>query len=372
MSEDRSLQLLEIPTRLETELPDQDAPSVLVAGERLCLPTGAIESEHQLRAEALSERLARDQRFELPDELGVPAERHFGLDPFLERRQAQLLEPGPLAPGERRGRELRERRPAPEPERLPQAVRRRLRPPFRQRRAPLGHETLEAVEVEVVGPELEYVAGRPCAQQSLRQHSAKLRHIPLNHLRRRRRNLLAPELVDQRLERERVVRVQEEQGEQRALSSSCERYRAAVLSCLKGSEDPELHPPSASKAPSTLARSDGGENALTEALPAVYQDRVRGATRRRTRWFSLAGNGRAVRPLSGGGIMLERYDHIAGVRIPSAADRFVPDHAWIERLESGPGPASRRRASVGRLLAALRNIGDAKPRCGRAVHPVEE
>ena len=53
---------------------------------------------HQQPVGPLAQRMLRDQRLELGDELGMPTAREIGLDPALEREEAQLLE----ARGDRR------------------------------------------------------------------------------------------------------------------------------------------------------------------------------------------------------------------------------------------------------------------------------
>ncbi len=63
-------------------------------------------------------RLRLNERLQLGDELGVPAEREIGLDPLLEHDRAELLEPGDLGLRERLVQEVRERGAAPEAERL--------------------------------------------------------------------------------------------------------------------------------------------------------------------------------------------------------------------------------------------------------------
>ena len=70
---------------------------VLVGLEGLGLALRAVEGEHQLRVQALALRVLADQRLELADQLGVAAQRQLGLDPLLERGEAQLVEPGDLA-----------------------------------------------------------------------------------------------------------------------------------------------------------------------------------------------------------------------------------------------------------------------------------
>ena len=132
LGEDLPLELPQRRARLEPELVER-RPRVAVGLERLGLPARAVEREHQLPAQPLAVRMLGDQRLELADELGVAAEREVGLDPLLERRQPQLLEPRRLDPRERLVVELGQRRPAPQRERLAQQARRRARA---RRRAP--------------------------------------------------------------------------------------------------------------------------------------------------------------------------------------------------------------------------------------------
>ena len=81
------------------------------------------------------------------------------------------------------------------------------------------------MQVELGRLDREQVAGRP-GQQSLRgQQLAQPRDVDLQALHRGLGRLVAPELVDQTVAREDVVRVHEQQREQRALLGARERQR---------------------------------------------------------------------------------------------------------------------------------------------------
>ena len=129
------------------------------AVERLRLPARAVEREHQLAAQPLAVRVLRDQRLELADQLGVAAEREVGLDPLLERRQPQILQPPGLDSGKRLLAELRQRRPPPERERLAQTADARAGSPAASASRP-RKQSLEPPQVELVGLDLEHVARR--------------------------------------------------------------------------------------------------------------------------------------------------------------------------------------------------------------------
>ncbi len=213
LSQDPPFEQPQLGARLEPELVERGARGA-VGLERLRLPARPVERQHQLPAQPLALRLLRDQDLELADELGVTAEREVGLDPLLERRQPQILQPPGLDPRERLLAELRQRRPAPQAERLAQQARRARRA---RRRAPRRRAARTA-------------AGRPRpARPRAGSPAAASRSIPSGSSFRSRETypwsaltavsggLLAPELVDQPLAREHPVRVQQQEREQRAL-----------------------------------------------------------------------------------------------------------------------------------------------------------
>src|SRR6185369_6686856 len=98
-------------------------------------------------------RMIRDERLELADELGVPAERQVGVDPLLQRYQPQILQTPGLRTRERLVGELCERRPPPQRERLAEQARRTSRIGASR----LGDEPLEAQQVDRLGIQLEQV-----------------------------------------------------------------------------------------------------------------------------------------------------------------------------------------------------------------------
>ena len=149
--EDLALEMPERLARLEPELGGEVLPAVLVRLQRLRLATRAVQRQHELTAEALAERVALDERLELADQLVVPSEREVAVDPLLEGRQAELVEPGDLRLRERLVREVGEGRPAPERERVTEPVGCQLRIVARDRLPSLLQQALERVGVERLG-----------------------------------------------------------------------------------------------------------------------------------------------------------------------------------------------------------------------------
>ena len=129
LGQDLLLQALELGARLDPDLFDQGLARLAVGIEGLRLAPVAIEGEHALRVQALSQRLLGDQRLEPADRLGVAPGGELGVDRQLDRPQVKLLEAADLGAGERLGGDVGERGAAPQLERGGgQAVRPGARP----------------------------------------------------------------------------------------------------------------------------------------------------------------------------------------------------------------------------------------------------
>ena len=91
---------------LDPELVDERPSRLVVCGERIGLTTRAVERQHQLRTQVLTQRLLGDQLLELGDEIVLAPERQVRLDAQLERDEPELLEPVDRRLGERLVREV--------------------------------------------------------------------------------------------------------------------------------------------------------------------------------------------------------------------------------------------------------------------------
>ena len=158
LREYRPFELAQPLARLDPQLLDQRPAGVLVGLQRIGLAVRAVEGQHQLRPQTLPIGVLCDQRLQLPHHLGMTTKRQLRLDQLLERRDAQIIEPGDLALRERLVGELRQRRAAPQRQRLHERRNGALRAAAGQLAAPLGNEPLEAVRVEALGIKLQLVA----------------------------------------------------------------------------------------------------------------------------------------------------------------------------------------------------------------------
>jgi hypothetical protein len=74
-----------------------------------------------------------------------------------------------------------------------------------------------------------------------RERLAQPRHVSLQGLGCRRGTTLTPQLVDQPIGRQRLVGMQQQQREQRALLAPAERHHTALIEDLERAEDAEVH-----------------------------------------------------------------------------------------------------------------------------------
>ena len=204
-----------------------------VSLERLGLASRPIQREHQLPAQALAQRMLGDERLELAHELAMAAIREVRINRVLERAQPQLLQPPDRRRGERLVGDVGQRRPVPERERLASGA--------------IRDEPLEAAHVEVVrrdaqlvaAPAREDLGGVPVTGSV--EQLAQPRNVLLEHLRRARRRLLAPQRLDQLVGRHGPVRVQREHGQQRALLGGAESDGSPLDAGPNGAEEADGH-----------------------------------------------------------------------------------------------------------------------------------
>ena len=161
------------------------------------------------------------------------------LDPLLDDGEVQLLEAHHLALGERLGRELDEWEPAPDRQCLGQ----QLSADLGRCVARVGDKLVERVEVELVRldpkPVRRSVGDEPvCAEEP-----AKSRSLILQRRSRRGGRVGAPQLLDEHVERNRLVGPQQQQSEECPPTLPSEWQGPPLLPDLQRPEDPELHRP---------------------------------------------------------------------------------------------------------------------------------
>ena len=116
LQQDGFFQAAQRHARFDAQLLAQEPPEPTEGAQRFALALGSIQCQHELRPQALPERMGADQAFQVPDQLLVIAERQPDLDPFLGGHQPQFIQSGRLASGELLEGELHQGRTPPQPQ----------------------------------------------------------------------------------------------------------------------------------------------------------------------------------------------------------------------------------------------------------------
>ena len=229
LREDRVLQPPQLRARLDADLLDELGPRVAEGGERLGLATRAIQREHVLRAQVLTQRMGGDHPLELTEDLDVASGRQVAVDRALGRAQAQLVEAADLGRGERLVGDVGQRVAAPEGQR-----RTRLRS---------LDEALEAERVHLAVRELELIAApaREDPRAVFLEHPPQPRYVELDHLGSAGRRLLSPQSLGQTIGRDRAPELQREHRKNRPLLAGAQLDGPALEASLKRPQQLQIH-----------------------------------------------------------------------------------------------------------------------------------
>ena len=118
--EDHALHPPQLRPRLDAELVHQQPAARAHRLERLRLPAGSVQRQHQLRAQALAERVLGDQRAQLADQVRVAPACQVSREPLLDRLHPQLLQAGDLVLRELVETMIRQCLPSPQCQRFAQ------------------------------------------------------------------------------------------------------------------------------------------------------------------------------------------------------------------------------------------------------------
>ena len=209
----------------------------VVLGERVRLAPGPVQRQHELAAQPLAQRMAGHERVQLGDQRAVAAELKLGVDAVLDRGEMDLLEPVRL---DRRERllELGERHAVPQRQRLSELLEGVRRRAGRERGVARLAQVLEAGQVDRLAGQLRRVAGRAGHEHALREHLAEHRDVDLDHLRRTRGGVLAPEVLHEPAHRHRATRLEQQPRQERPLGPAAEGDRLPVSLDAQRTEQP--------------------------------------------------------------------------------------------------------------------------------------
>jgi hypothetical protein len=180
-----------------------------------------------------------DEPLELRDDLGVTAEREIGVDPLLDRAQAEVLEPVDVGAGEVLVPEVGERLAAKEIERRTEELALAGRVTLAVR--PF-EKALDAAEVRPLAIDAQGIAGRPRLDRVRAEQLPQRGDVALEGVRRSLRRRGAPERLDQLVGGNHLVRAQEEERQQHPLLRPWGCYVAPVLDDFERPQNPDFHP----------------------------------------------------------------------------------------------------------------------------------
>ena len=118
LNEDLALQALKLGARIDPELVHEQLTSLSIHSEGVRLSPEPVKRQHQLGAQPLPQRVGLGESLELGNELRLPPQLKVRIDPVLDRRLPQLLEPHQLPGKPKLVGDVGEGRAAPDRERL--------------------------------------------------------------------------------------------------------------------------------------------------------------------------------------------------------------------------------------------------------------
>jgi len=119
-AEYRALKRLQFSPWLEAEFVDQPVTQRPKGCQRVGLAAGTKQSQHQVAVQSFPQRVSRNLRGELGNQLMVATERQVRLDPVLQDGESTFLQSSRLSLGDRPARAA-ERRASPQIQRVAQA-----------------------------------------------------------------------------------------------------------------------------------------------------------------------------------------------------------------------------------------------------------
>ena len=247
LAQDAGVQVAERRARLDGQFVGQDRAQVTVGAQRVGLPAGPVQGEHPQRPEPFAQRVGRGQRLEFRDRVAELSAFQQRLGPRFERGEPQFLEAASLGPDGRRV-DACQGRPAPQPQRLVEAVQGDGRVSTGHRIGRLGRQLGEAAGVEFRRGHAQQVSRRPGAEpvrawrvRRRSQHLAQLGHAHLEAGQGPVSGLQRPQLVEQLPGRDDVVGVHDQRREHGAGAGAAQLERPSAHGHVDGTQDAEFH-----------------------------------------------------------------------------------------------------------------------------------
>ena len=181
------------------------------------------------------------QRLQFACEFPVTAQRQVGFGPGLDRHQGQLGEMRSFGISEAGVRELGERLPPSQLQRLAQRGGRERHLPFLKQAPSLRHQLFKTGCVEIIRTDIEGIAGVGGDDRRGTEGTTQLADLGLQGVDRVGHLPVTPQRVDQQVRADGLSPMKRQQGQDRSLLGAPDRYRHAPFYCLELAEEPHLH-----------------------------------------------------------------------------------------------------------------------------------
>ena len=199
LAQDRLLQRHQVGARVQAQLLGQDPAGPVEGAQRLALPARLVLGQRQEHPPVLTQRFLGHPRLRLGEDRSGSARQSHRVQAQLLGLQPELFQPRGLDPSRLPPVEVDQCPSPPQTQRLAHHVGRPIGLAQRQQLPGASQVPLEPARVDLVGRQHEAVPVRPGLDRGRTQRLAQLHQASLQRLRPRRRHLLAPPGVGQRL-----------------------------------------------------------------------------------------------------------------------------------------------------------------------------
>ncbi|GAA1514604.1 hypothetical protein GCM10009741_11270 [Kribbella lupini] len=219
--QDPPLHLTQLRPRINAQFVGQQVLRLLVQPQRISLPTGPVQREHQQLTRPLPQRMLDHDRCEHLRGLLRPAQVQIGRREVLDRGQPVLVKPLAL-PVREVTAYAGQRRTLPQLERGPQCVRPGLQPALLPSSSRQLDQAEELVQVERTRRDRQHVPTSDRLNDRARQRAPQPRHVRPDHPRRGPWRLVGPERREQLVRGRQGAVPEQQQTEDRPLLGSAE------------------------------------------------------------------------------------------------------------------------------------------------------
>ena len=227
--EDALLEVAQRTAGLEAELVAQHPARVGEGAKRLGLPPSAVQGEREPGVQSFAQRMLGRQHLQLADHVVVASEGQVGVDARLEHGQPLLVDGRCLGQGCAVVHQLEQRRTAPQRQRVGQCATGGDGPPGCQLDVSGGCQFLETPEVDGVGRQIEAVPGVVEHEVDAVERAAQPGDVALQGSGGRRRRMVGPDRLDQRVSAHRTAACRDQRREHEAGLATADVDRIPVV-----------------------------------------------------------------------------------------------------------------------------------------------